>query len=586
MSSCWSDSDIAAFVDEFRTQAEDLCPVHDHTTRVIANLDIPVDQFTDYDELGKATFDLAPVVRLFLYQHVRGFSQNSLEDRLQGVAYVYIRLGLSRPPSQQTISYNWRRRFSLRERRAIKQAAAAIQEICAEHELGAEGEPRIHPDKVDDTEIADDLIVDAIEQARTRGLAEFDTKRAANTTYDDILFFERQAFLNLADAGTTTTTATDTRRFERATDREQTPHGDTHLETMKQTACPPEQTRLDDYADGRRPSDWKRIRDEVLAPFHRGVEIILEEVKAQGGIREPVIAAIDITPWPFYASPYKDDEDVSEDDTSVLINGRERYPREDYPEMVNGLKDYHERGYEMATITIIAEDTPIVLGVEPVRRESNWELDAVGDTSNERIVDRLLEQADQHVAIHKVFCDRGFDAAGVRDAIDRHDITYLIPKCVYPDSAEVEDIEELEQEAVTGVGVVREVPHSFEGREHRGSIMYVESTEREGAYAVFTTNRDVPLEQVAGFVTQYERRWRAENEYKAIKKHFLPTVGSTDYRIRFLYFVFGAVMYNVWRLTNLLFRDAVADTVHLGEHPPVKAGEIMEIFVFCLVEPG
>jgi IS4 transposase len=108
----------------------------------------------------------------------------------------------------------------------------------------------------------------------------------------------------------------------------------------------------------------------------------------------------------------------------------------------------------------------------------------------------LLEQAEQHVAIHKLFCDRAFDAAGVRDAIDRHDTTYLIPKRVYPGSKEVEDIGELEREAVTGVGVVRDVPHDDEGREDRGTIMYVEFTEREAAYAVFTTNRDVPVERV------------------------------------------------------------------------------------------
>jgi trimethylamine:corrinoid methyltransferase-like protein len=127
--------------------------------------------------------------------------------------------------------------------------------VCADHELVAEGEPRIHPEKVDDTQIADDLVVDAIERARNRGLAEFDTKRAANTTYDDMVFFERQAFLNLADAGTTTATAADTRRFERALDRENTPHSDTHLETMKKIARSPEQTQLDDYADGCRPPD-------------------------------------------------------------------------------------------------------------------------------------------------------------------------------------------------------------------------------------------------------------------------------------------------------------------------------------------
>ena len=110
MSSHWSDSDIREVVDDFRMQAEDLCTAHDHVTRVIADLDIPVGRFTDYDALEKATFDLAPIVWLFLYQHVREFSQNSLEDRLRGAAFAYIRLGLSRPPCQQAISYNWRRR--------------------------------------------------------------------------------------------------------------------------------------------------------------------------------------------------------------------------------------------------------------------------------------------------------------------------------------------------------------------------------------------------------------------------------------------------------------------------------------------
>lgn len=65
---------------------------------------------------------------------------------------------------------------------------------------------------------------------------------------------------------------------------------------MKQTATPPPQTTLDEYENGQQPTDWQRIRDEVLDPFHRGVETILDEVRENGGLREPAIAAIDITP--------------------------------------------------------------------------------------------------------------------------------------------------------------------------------------------------------------------------------------------------------------------------------------------------
>jgi hypothetical protein len=570
-----------SIMQELIEETEELCHLHNHVTRVIADLDIDAEWFADYDDPDRTKFDLSAVVHMFLYQYAREFSQSELAHRLRGAAYIYVRFGLSQPLSQQVISYNWRERFTAAERRTIKEAAARIREICSDHDIVCADEPVLAPDEVDATEIADDHIMNAVEAARDRGLDEFDSERAGNATFEDLVFFERQGYLNIADRGTTTRSKGSSKRFERISGRRETPHGDTHLRTMKKTAAPPEQTTLNDYEDGRRPTDWERIRDEVLGPFHRGVETILEEVRENGGIREPVIAAIDITPWPVFTSPYKSDEDVTRDDESVVVNGEERYPREEYPEMVHGLTEKHKHGYQMATITIIGEDTPIVLGVEPVRRESEWETGEIESTSQARLVDRLLEQAEQHVDIHKVFCDRGFDANGVRDAIDRHNATYLIPKRKY--AAEIEDIEELERETVTGAGVVRNVPHRYEGRVHTGSIMYVPSTKEEGAYAVFTTNRDVPVEQVQGFVAQYEMRWEIENEYKTIKKHFLPTVGSMDYRIRFLYFVIGVVMYNVWRLTNLLFREAV--DVHLGEHPPIPAGEFIEILAFCIV-PG
>ncbi|RJT07434.1 transposase [Halococcus sp. IIIV-5B] len=568
--------------DFFAEQIKELCSLHDHVTHVIADLEIPAETFSDkYPHPSKADFEFESVVLMFLYQYVHGFDQSELYRRLAGTAYVHIRFDLPRPPTQQAISYIWRNRLSLADRRTIKATARAIREIATEHGIVSSSEPRLHPDEVDAAEITDDHIMDAVEAARDRGLNEFDSKRASNATFEDLVFFERQGYLNLADRGTTTCSKGSTKRFERISNREKTPHGDTHLRTMKKVAAPSEQTTLNDYEDSQRPTDWGRIRDEVLNPFHRGVETILEEVRKNNGIREPVIAAIDITPWTVFTSPYKNDEDIARDDEPVVVNGEERFPREEYPEMIHGLTEKHKHGYEMATITIIGEDTPIVLGVEPVRRESSWETGEVGDTSQARLVDRLLEQAEQHVDIHKLFCDRGFDTNGVRDIINRHDTTYLIPKRRY--KSEIEDIDKLEHESITGAGVVRNIPHGHDGCVHLGSIMYVPSTVEEEAYAVFTTNRDVPVEQVKGFVDQYDQRWQIENEYKTIKKYFLPTVGSMDYRIRFLYFVIGVVMYNVWRLTNLLFRKAV--DVHLGERPPIPAGEFIEILAFCIV-PG
>ena len=565
-------------VDALVEQAEALCTIHDHITRVIAALDVSQSSFSDqYGRTSTTDFAFESVVRMFLYQHARGFNDSELYRRLKGTAYVYVRFELGRAPTQQAINYMWRRRFSLADRRAIKATAREIRTVAADHDIVSDGEPRLDPGKVSDTGVTDKHIIQAIRTARDRGLGAFETDRAANARYPDDLFFERQAYLNLADVGTTTPR----RRFDRLSDWDNTPHGDTHLRTMKQIAAPAEQTSLSDFADGERPLDWQRIREAILEPFHAGLEYLLEEINANDGLREPVIAAVDITHWEFYPSPYKDDDDVEPEDDVVIVNGKQKVPKGEFPEMVSG--DKEGRSYKFATLTVIGQDTPIVLGIEPVREASAWEGDAsqIESHSKADIVRRLLEQATQHVESHKLFADREFDAMEVRDVIDRHDITYLIPRPVY--AADLDQIEELEAHPLADVAVERAVTLSVGGRSHELSFMYVPSTEEDGKYAVFTTNRDVTPDQVMGLTAQYSHRWQIESEYKTIKHHFLPTTASTDYRVRLLYFVLGVVMYNVWRLTNLLFREAVAG--NLGAKPPLRAGEVVELVGFCLVPP-
>lgn len=157
-----------------------------------------------------------------------------------------------------------------------------------------------------------------------------------------------------------------------------------------------------------------------------------------------------------------------------------------------------------------------------------------------------------------------------------------IPKRRY--ATDWHGIEQVDEHSTADIAVEREVPLWVDGRKHKVNFMYVPSTEEEGHYAVFTTNRDVSPDEAMAFTSQYRQRWEIENEYKSIKNHFLPTSASTDYRVRLLYFVLGVVMYNVWRLTNLLLREAV--DIDLGDSPPLRAGEVVELIGFCLVPGG
>ena len=132
---------------------------------------------------------------------------------------------------------------------------------------------------------------------------------------------------------------------------------------------------------------------------------------------------------------------------------------------------------------------------------------------------------------------------------------------------------------------------TYEGETHDISFIYVpKNTEKdkeeyiEGDYAIFTTNAHVEPDEGWGIAETYRDRWMIENQYKSINENFLPKTATTDFRNRFLMFVIGAVMYNVWRMTNFILRDNV--DVDLGESPPIPAGEIVELVGTCLFDPG
>ena len=588
-----SASASAEAITSIEEQATDLCHIHDHITRIIANIDIKEEWFSDYDEPGRGKFDLDSIVSTFLYKEARDFTQPELVRRLRGVAYVYVRFNLQCPPTQGSISYNWRNRFNAQEREVIKEAADRIRDACIEHEVINTNEPALQPDDIldEDDVIAESQIQGAVERATELGFEEFADPRASNIRYGLQAYFERQGYLNLAKAGTTT----ESRRFARLSDREEVPHGSSHNRTMKKIADPDPQTDLWDFTEERTPQ-WKRIRDEILPAFHAGVENILDEIESRDrtGLREPVNAAFDITTWPYWSSPFRDEEDVEWDEEPVEItysddSTREVYPKEDYPEMVSGVKESHQRAYKFATLTIVAEDTPLVIAVEPVRDERRWEDGSIDTRTRGGLVDRLVEQAERHVDINKVFADREFDSYEVRHELEQHDTFYVIGKRKQADEDKVAIEKTVEHE--TADVSVEQGTLTYRGETHDISFMYVpKDTAKdkdeyiEGDYAIFTVNAHVSADRAIGLAMQYRDRWMIENEYKTIKKNFLPVSASSDYRNRLLYFVIGVVLYNVWRLSNFLLRDEI--DVNLGEDPPILAGEIVELVGLCLFDPG
>ncbi|WP_237561315.1 hypothetical protein [Halostella pelagica] len=373
-----------------KKQVEALADLHDNITRIIANLEIKCHWFEGYEHSGKADFNREGMVKTFLYMHTKGFNETETARRMAGAAFIYVRFDFDHPPTKQVINYNKRNRFTLAEREVLESAGALIHHICAEHDnvqTDTSVEPALEPDDIEGTDIEEVQIMDAVERASDLGFSGFTADRPSNTKYALECYLERQGYLNMANAGATTPR----RRFARLSDRDEVPHGSSHNRTIKKIADPDSQLTFDEFVDGGRIPDWERIRDETLDAFHTGVERILDEIQSdkhgETGIREPVNAALDIVTWNFWPSPFKKRVDAAPGEQPVTYetssgSTRTKYLKDDYPVMASGFKESHERGYKFATLTIVAENTPIVLAIEPVRDARAWEdSEDVGRTS-------------------------------------------------------------------------------------------------------------------------------------------------------------------------------------------------------------
>lgn len=334
--------------------------------------------------------------------------------------------------------------------------------------------------------------------------------------------------------------------------------GATILRTFKLIATPSEedaQLELSGFHDNDRMPQIELIREAVLHIFNTVNENIINSIDDDGRFNNrETIAAIDITHERFHPSPWK--------------NKQEKVPRKDFPRMVSGYKKDEEfkRGFKYATLTLVGEHPPIILGIEPVKENSQWEEDDAPSYSKASLVRRLLDKAQRFVDLDEVLLDRGFYSHSVFTAIHNHDIIYTIPVPNYEPDREA--IEKIKSHPSAKGGVKHNIRAGQEGGYHTAEYLYVptKGASSDDAYSVFITNRDhVAPEDAEAICNRYRRRWDIENQYKSIKS-FLPKTSSKDYRVRFCNFALTSLIYNLWRLTDFLIKIAIDKPIR---DPPV-----------------
>jgi len=496
--------------------------------------------YTEHLEDGYPEWHPAPdsfqgMLRLFVYQEITGDSYRTLET-YQELAEPF---GLDHVPDEAVISRTWRNRFDDGIREYVTVAAHfVVKEI---HDYGPTV-PAMRPkeevtdsipesadenneqDESGGVDFSDEQIRRTTRLARDHGFDGFDSGRAQNASYEDVQFFELQTFMGMVGCGTAQGAA----RFQFRRGEEYGPHGDTHLRAVKQFEP-----------------------EALIEGFDQASDRLLSAITSEASFRRPVTVAIDITTIPYYG-------DV-----------------EEMP-MVSGMQGEEERAFKFATLSIVGENIPLVLAVEPIRESSAW--DRNPPNRIHRVVRRLVTRAKEHVPTETVLCDREFDSKNVYQTLSNLGVNYLIPKRVT--STEREAIETMDADG-QAVAVESASVH-LESGSHSMQFLYVPSTSGEGT-TVFATNLRVGPEEAESFCRRYSRRWQIENEYKSIKSDFLAKTSSKDYRVRLFYFVFAVLLYNIWRLTDFLLKAGVDGEMDYA--PVLTAGECVELIASALIPP-
>ncbi|MDB2246151.1 transposase [Halorubrum ezzemoulense] len=494
----------------------------------LRTLEGPFDSLNDgYPEWHPAPHSFEGMVRLLLYRELTGESYRSLAQYPE-LAVVF---DLEKIPDESVLSRTWRNRFDEATREFVTTAAHYVIKEVHDRDISA---PEVRPkaeivddeqeaaDPVEDKSFSQEEIIQTTRLARDHAFGHFDSGRASNASYEDTQFFELQTFMGMVHCGT----AQGATRFQYRHGEEYSPHGDTHLRAVKQ--FDPE---------------------ELVNGFNETTDRLLSVIASEASFRRPVTATIDITTIPYYGE----------------VEGMP---------MVSGTKDRDGRAFKFATLSIIGQNIPLVLAVEPVRESSEWD----ENPSNQihRTVRRLVRRAKEQVPIETVLCDREFDSIQVFQTLSNLDVNYLIPKRVSSSERDVlEQMEGDDQEVA-----VESASIHVESGSHPMRLLYVPSTSGEGT-AVFATNLRVGPEEAETFCQRYSRRWQIESEYKSIKGDFLAKTSSKDYRIRLFYFVFAVLLYNIWRLTDFLLKASVGGEMDYA--PVITAGECVELVASSLI---
>ena len=219
--------------------------------------------------------------------------------------------------------------------------------------------------------------------------------------------------------------------------------------------------------------------------------------------------------------------DVAIDTTFLHFYGK------DHPNMVWSKEDRGTNKYfGFITLDIVEGGSRFVVYALPV----------LSGQKQSDLVKELIEHAKKFIRINNLYADRGFANADMFKALDEENVNYLIP---LPDDRGIKAL----TSTVKPPFVVKDYIRGGQ------KIPYVVLVEGSKGLMKLATNKKIDRSDItllSRLPKMYSKRWGIETGYRVKKKEGLVRTTSRNYKIRYFYFMFSVLLYNIWILTSLL----------------------------------
>lgn len=537
---------------------------------------------------------MALLVRAFIIEEINGWDETTLHDHLRANPLLRRDLECESLPAQSTFWRAWNHRFNEDLRDAIRECAEAIVKAARACDvslpervtIGEAGEPQA--DDRPRHQLIAEKTDEVWQQAKPFVCDRFGLDRGSNWQIHENAFWEQHAYMGMredmyARSGPAS--------FSIDTTRERIPTGSTHRYQIEKLSI-----------------------TEIREMLRNTTQMLIARACQNGELDGPVMTAIDVTK----GFPFTGHVEDHEDDILGYKDGNDYYQWAvlkivgmDIPLVLDAIPRVRGQSKDEIVEKLLSQATEMV-DIDLVMMDREFDSESVKDTCEEHGVyflnpTRIFERSDEADTIAWMYRngkrfhvteEESTDGPPIRKQI------YLPQRSNSDDGDEDDSLSEVwremcgkwefndvEGEPGKGMSFSRlladiQREEEVEERKQKAQAGDVDT----GETVVFETNHPYVtasnaddqqmdgrafIHMIERLIRWYRRRWGIENGFKK-QKHFMVRTTSTERDYRFFNFVFACVLYNVWRLVDLLVKLAI-DGENRSYAPRVDANQFLTV---------